>query len=88
MYEILPIGAGVVLALLFARWTPASAQLRWAITAVISVVVGVAAAFISGEIHESWLFVIFDTAQVAASMVLVSWLLQRRAERPVSGDRG
>jgi hypothetical protein len=80
MYEILPIGAGVILALAFARWSPSSPQLRWVITAVISVIVGVSAAFISGEIHESWLFAIFDTAQVAVAMVLVSALLRRRAE--------
>jgi hypothetical protein len=84
MYEILPIGAGVMLALAFTRWSPASSRLRWVITALVSVIVGVSAAFISGEIHESWLFAIFDTAQVAVAMVLVSALLRRRADHPAT----
>jgi hypothetical protein len=87
MYEILPIGAGVILALAFARWSPSSSRLRWVITALVSVIVGVSAAFISGEIHESWLFAIFDTAQVAVAMVLVSALLRRRADHLATTDR-
>ena len=87
MYEILPLGAGVVLALIFARWSPATPRARWLITAVVSVIVGVSAAFISGEIHESWLFAIFDTAQVAVAMLLVSYLLRRRAEHALAARR-
>jgi len=50
-------------------------------------VVGFIAATVSGEIHESWAFVIIDSAQAAASMVLVSWLLERRANRTASAKQ-
>jgi hydrogenase-4 membrane subunit HyfE len=81
IYEIIPISAGVILAFIFARYRPSSPRMRWGITAVVSVVVGLVASIVSGEIHESWAFVILDTAQVALTMVLVSWLLDRRSHR-------
>ena len=87
IYEIIPISAGVILAFVFARFHPSSQRLRWAITAVVAVAVGFFAATVSGEIHTSWGFVILDSAQAAASMVLVSWLLERRANRPASTKR-
>ena len=87
IYEIIPISAGVILAFVFARFRPSSPRLRWLITAAVSVVVGFIAATVSGEIHESWAFVIIDSAQAAASMVLVSWILDRRAHRPASAKR-
>ena len=81
IYEIIPIAAGAILAFIFARYRPSSSRVRWGITAVVSVAVGLTASIISGEIHTSWAFVIIDSAQAAASMVLVSWLLDRRAHR-------
>jgi len=35
---------------------------RWGITAVVSVAVGLTASIIFGEIHTSWAFVIIDSA--------------------------
>ena len=87
IYEIIPISAGVILAFVFARFHPSSPRLRWLITAVVAVAVGFIASTVSGEIHESWAFVILDSAQVVLAMALVSWLLERRANRPASAKR-
>jgi hypothetical protein len=88
LYEAIPISAGVILAFIFARYRPSSQQIKWAITAIVAIAVGFAAATLSGEIHESWLFVILDTAQAVLAMVLVSWLLSKRsANAPASQKR-
>ena len=87
IYEIIPISAGVILAFVFARFRPSSQRLRWAVTAAVAVVIGFIAATVSGEIHESWAFVILDTVQVVLAMALVTWLLDRRAHRPASAKR-
>jgi len=79
IYEAIPISAGVILAFIFSRYRPSTERIKWIITAVVAVIVGFAAATLSGEIHESWAFVILDTAQAFLAMVLVSWLLKKRA---------
>ena len=65
IYEIIPIAAGAILAFIFARYRPSSSRVRWGITAVVSVAVGLTASIVSGEIHNSWAFVILDSAQAA-----------------------
>lgn len=88
LYEAIPISAGVILAFIFARYRPSSQQIKWATTAVVAVLVGFTASILSGEIHESWAFVILDTAQAVLAMVLVSWLLSKRsAGAPASQKR-
>jgi hypothetical protein len=79
LYEAIPISAGVILALIFARYRPSSERLKWIVTAVVAIAVGFTASILSGEIHDSWLFVILDTAQAVLAMMLVSWLLSKRS---------
>ncbi|MGH2551593.1 MAG: hypothetical protein ACRDHN_19580 [Thermomicrobiales bacterium] len=88
LYEAIPISAGVRLGLIFARYRPSTQALKWGITGVVAILVGLTASILSGEIHDSWLFVILDTAQAVLAMVLVSWLLSKRsANAPATQKR-
>ncbi len=87
LYEAIPISAGVILAFIFARYRPSSERLKWIITAVVAIAVGFTASILSGEIHESWAFVILDTAQAVLAMVLVSWLLSKRSSHAPAAQK-
>ncbi len=63
MYEVFPVAAGVVVALLTRPIV--DARLRGAALAICALLVGYAAATISGEIMESNAFVLFDAGQFA-----------------------
>ena len=86
MYEIFPIVAGVVFAWGLLQWGPTETKARVIASVVFAIVVGSAAAAISGELAESWLFLIVDiggallTIAVSASVMLkVGWPEPRRS---------
>ncbi len=62
MNEVFPVVAGAVIGVLALRI--AAFRLRLLVIAVASVVVGVIASAVSGELAESPLFILVDTAQV------------------------
>jgi hypothetical protein len=67
MYELIPILGGVLTGVVAFRLDPAAG--RWLIAAA-AVALGSLAAIASGEVHESWLFVLWDMAQVVVAAVL------------------
>jgi hypothetical protein len=80
MYEVFPLAAGVVVALLVYRLVPA--RLRVAATIGLSIVLGVVATAISGEALESWLFALVDIGEVLLAAAVTFGLLyvwQRRS---------
>jgi hypothetical protein len=79
--EILPVVAGVACAVLVFRLVPP----RWRLTvlAVLSVLVGVGASWVSGELSVSWGYVFFDIGQALVSgaltlAVIPAWQRRRR----------
>lgn len=86
MNELLPIAAGVVFAYGLLQWGPRDTRTRVVASVVFAVVMGVVAATVSGEIAESWLFVVVDTvgtmiaiAVSALVMLKIGWPEQRRS---------
>jgi hypothetical protein len=82
MEEVLPVGAGVVLGLVLAnrggRW-------RWVALVALSLLLGFAAAYVTGELAVSWVYVLIDTAQVLAASAM-TWLLAARWRRSRSAE--
>jgi hypothetical protein len=70
MYEILAIATGVFIGLLVQGI--ATTWLKVAALALGSVIVGAAVSFISGELRESWVYLIFDVSQVLIAAVLTA----------------
>jgi hypothetical protein len=60
--EVFPVVAGVLSALLVWQYVPA--RLRALALGACGVAFGALAAFISGELFESWVFLVIDTALV------------------------
>ena len=83
MNEVFPILAGAVVGLLVLRLEGARA--RAIALVVLSVLIGVTASFISGELFVSWDFVFVDIPQVfvaaAATTLAVNWWQRRRVPR-------
>ena len=86
MYEILPITAGVVFAWGLLQWGPRETRARVVASVGFAIVMGVVAATVSGELAESWWFIVVDTvgtliaiAVSAAVMLKVGWPEPRRA---------
>ena len=77
MYEIIPLFSGVVIGFLLTRFAPSSAVVRAAVIAVAAVVIGIFAAWVSGELAENWAFALFDGLQVVVASVLTMWLVVR-----------
>jgi hypothetical protein len=84
VYELLAIVAGVLTALVVQRMD--APRLRIASLVGTSIVFGALVSFVSGELFESWAYLIFDTAQVLIAglltMVLVSWWQRRSVRYP------
>ena len=68
MYDLIPLAAGVMCGLAAARIHGARAAT--ALIVALALVAGIAASTLSGEIHESFAFVLWDTAQAAMAAVL------------------
>jgi hypothetical protein len=83
VYEILAIGAGVVLGLT-AR-NIAATQVKVATLILGSVIIGAMAAFVSGEFLESWAYLVFDVTQAlfaaGATLVAITWWKQRASRQ-------
>lgn len=77
MYEIIPLFLGVVIGLGLSRLGPLDRTLRIITVGILAIVIGFIAASVSGEIEESWMFVLFDAAQVVVAAVLTVWLAGR-----------
>lgn len=81
MYEILPLFAGVLIGLGLVRFGPRDTRFRAMLVAVIAAAVGLFAAWISGELAESWAFALWDAAQVVVAATLTTLLLARFGQR-------
>lgn len=71
MYEALPVMGGLLIGLVVSMLV--GRQLRWATLIVLSIVIGFAAATVSGELGLSWGYgyLMFDIFQALAS----AWVL-------------
>lgn len=81
MYEALPVMGGLLTGLVVSMLN--GRQLRGAAMIALSVVIGFAAATVSGEIGISWGFVVFDILQVLVTawiFVVAFGYLRRRAD--------
>jgi high-affinity Fe2+/Pb2+ permease len=82
MQEIVPLAAGVVITLLVQRFGTSPRSNIIALL-VASVVIGAIVSFVSGELFESWVFLVIDTGLVllSAGLTLAGVALwQRRSE--------
>ena len=81
MYELIPIFAGIAAGL--AAMAFGDRRARIAVVVVVALIAGVTASVLSGEIEESWAFVLWDTAQAlvagALTVVAATALANRRA---------
>jgi hypothetical protein len=69
VHELFPIVAGVLIALVVSRLT--SLVSRSATLVVLGIVFGSFASFVSGELAESWAYLLFDIAQVLIVAVVI-----------------
>jgi hypothetical protein len=72
MEEVFPVGSGVVLGLAIAYLVPG--RLRAWVLAGASVLIGVTASWVSGELAVSWVYLLIDIAQVLVAGAM-SWAL-------------
>ena len=75
MYEIFAILAGVVIALVVRR--SLNPRLRAVALVTCSVLIGVLVSLISGELSLSWVYPVFDIAQVLLASVAAMALIAR-----------
>jgi small basic protein len=75
--EVFPITGGALIGLLSGWLVPR--RLRVAVAASLSAVVGFLAAYLSGELKDSWAFLVFDVGQALAASMVTLWLVQARA---------
>jgi hypothetical protein len=78
MYELIPIFAGLVAGAAATRLT---GRAGLALIAGTALVVGPLAAAISGELAESWAFLLWDTAQAFVAGVATYVAIMRLASR-------
>jgi hypothetical protein len=74
MEEILPVSAGVVLGL--AAHLMGSVRLRALLIGSFGVAIGAFAAWTSGELAISWMYLVIDTAQVVGVSVMTAFLMR------------
>jgi len=70
VYEIIAIAGGVLIGLLVQN--APSTRAKIAVMALGSVIIGMVVSFISGELLESWAYLVFDAAQVLIAAVLTA----------------
>jgi hypothetical protein len=75
MYEILPLAAGMVFAVGLTRWGPSDTRPRLLISVLFALAIGVVAASISGELAESWIFIVIDAAAAMAAIIVTTVVL-------------
>jgi hypothetical protein len=78
MEEVIPVGSGVVLGLIIAYGI--GARFRLGALAGGSIVLGLAASWLTGELAVSWVYVLIDSAQVLVAAAL-AWVLAARWRR-------
>jgi hypothetical protein len=84
MEEVFPVGCGVILGLVVAYLV--SGRLRgWAL-AIGSLLIGATAAWITGELAVSWLYLLVDVAQILVAGGL-TWILALRWRRLAGASR-
>jgi hypothetical protein len=71
--EIFPVAAGVLVGLVTYRF---SSVVRTALLAVLSLVLGFLAAWASGELAVSWVYVLIDALQVAVAAVMTGFAVK------------
>jgi hypothetical protein len=83
MHELFPIVGGVLIGLLVSRLT--SPLSKTAVLIVLGIAFGSLASLISGELTESWAYLVFDVAQVliVAGVTLVAVAAWERRSRRV-----
>lgn len=86
MYELIPILAGLLAGLGAARLN--SRSTRVALISGTACTVGPLAAAVSGELAESWAFLLWDTAQVLLVGLLVFVAVSRFESRRAHGASG
>ncbi len=69
MGEIFPIVAGALIGLLSSRIM--AMRTRWVVSALLTLLAGGAATFLSGEAAESWAFVLVDIGLVGITAAIV-----------------
>jgi hypothetical protein len=84
MEEVFPVGSGVVLGLVIAYLVPG--RLRGLILAGGSILIGATAAWITGELAVSWLYLLVDIGQVLVAGAL-TWTLALRWRRFAAARR-
>jgi hydrogenase-4 membrane subunit HyfE len=70
VYEIIAIAGGVLIGLLVQG--AATTRARIALLALASIIIGAVVSFISGELLESWAYLVFDAAQVLIAAVVTA----------------
>jgi hypothetical protein len=68
VYELIPLASGVVAGLVATRLRGALAT--GLLIGAVALIAGIVASVGSGEIEESWAFLLWDTFQAAAAAVL------------------
>jgi hypothetical protein len=84
MEEVFPVGCGVILGLVVAYLV--AGRLRGWVLGAGSVLIGSTAAWITGELAASWLYLLVDVAQALVAGAL-TWVLALRWRRLVGAAR-
>jgi hypothetical protein len=66
--ELIPVIVGIVLGALI--WRTASRRLRGLLSVAAVLVSGLAATVLSGEYHDSWLYLLLDLGEAAIGLAL------------------
>ena len=84
MEEVFPVSGGVILGLVVAYLV--SGRLRGWVLAIGSLLIGAMAAWVTGELAVSWLYLLVDVGQVLVAGGL-TWILALRWRRLVGASR-
>ena len=84
MEEVFPVGCGVILGLVVAYLV--SGRVRGWVLAIGSLLIGATAAWVTGELAVSWLYLLVDVGQVLIAGSL-TWILAVRWQRLAASRR-
>ncbi len=89
MDEILPVVLALVLGIVIWRYT--SGRIRLVLSCCVVAVSGLAATVLSGEFHESWVFLLLDLGEASFGLAIgftaAHRLLPVRGRRPATRAR-